>query len=159
MEPSTTRANGDASPTPAAGAYALVRVGHVLLVRLGRAPTPTALAALAAEVAQAHEAVGDRLVYIAVVPRDAQAPGPEIRPLLAEFARYVSRACAEVHLVIQVEGFAGTVLRSAITAVAMVSRERNLVVHGALSGALDAAQHSGGATELESAARSLGLLH
>ena len=162
MGPNAIQAGASASPVAAGSAFLAMRVGHIFMVRLAVAPTPLALAELAAEVARAREAAGAPLVYVAVVPRDAHAPGPDVRPLMAEFARYVSQVSAEVHLVVEVEGFAGTVLRSAITAVAMISRERNLTVHRALTDALatvGAPLAERDAAQLERAARSLGLLH
>lgn len=122
--------------TPGGGSYQLAHVGPVLLVKLAAAPTPPMLAALSADIAIAHEETGDELIYVAVIPKNATPPAAEARPLMAEFQRYVSRTCKEVHVVVETGGFAGTILRSGITAVAMISRERNLTVHATLGQAL-----------------------
>jgi hypothetical protein len=116
--------------------YLLVHVGTVVMVLLRREPTASSLAVLAAEVAQAHDAVGSPIVYLALIPRNARSISAEIRPMMGEFARFVSSVSSSVHLVIEADGFSGTILRSAITAVAMLTRERNLFIHGTLGEAL-----------------------
>jgi hypothetical protein len=133
VPPLTSNPTSWRPPAAAVTAYRIALVGRVLLVRLCGAPTPPMLAALSADVAAARDQVGNGLVYVSVIPKEATAPGPDARPLLTEFARFVSSSCAEVHLVIETTGFAGTIVRSAVTGVAMLSRERNLTVHANLA--------------------------
>lgn len=109
-------------------AYHLAQVGPVVVVRLDAPPTPPALAALAGEVAQARERAGLPLAYVAVVPPQAAGISAEMRPVMAEFGRYVSSVSETVHVVIEASGFAGTVMRSAVTAVLLASRARHVNV-------------------------------
>jgi hypothetical protein len=111
-----------------AHAYHLAQVGHVVVVRLDAPPTPLALAALAAEIAQAHERSGAKLVYVSIIPREAAGVSADMRPVLAEFGRYVSSLSDSVHLVIESSGFAGTVMRSAVTGVLFAARARHVHV-------------------------------
>jgi hypothetical protein len=60
--------------------YQMVRAGAAVLVRLDATPTPVSVARLVADVAQVHAELGRRIVYVAVVPRDATAVPAEVRP-------------------------------------------------------------------------------
>jgi len=63
-----------------------------------------------------------------------------MRGHLAAHGKYVSTLCEQVHLVIEAPGFRGAILRSAITATALLTRERNLTVHARLADAIDIAR-------------------
>jgi hypothetical protein len=141
-------------------AYQLAQVGRVLLVRLSAPPTPPALAALAAEVTEAREKAGAPLDSIWVIPGQAAGIAPEIRPVMTEFGRYVETVSASLHLVIESTGFAGTIMRSAVTAVLLASRARRVKVVSRFDEAFAALRPSlstEDARELEATARVLGV--
>jgi hypothetical protein len=120
--------------------YDLVRIDRLVFVELRQAPTVTALGALRVELAAAREAAARPLVLVARIPPDAEPVSDAMRAHMAAYGRYVAPLCAEIHMVVETPGFRGAILRSAITASALLSRERNLTVHRRLAYALDAAR-------------------
>ncbi len=121
--------------------FAVLVIDRLVLVRLRAAPTDISLRDLRAQLTTARADVGRPLIAILQIPEQAEDIPAEMRPLMADFGKYVSRLCQEVHLAIETKGFRGTILRSAITATVMVTRERNLTVHRTLAEAIQAIRH------------------
>jgi hypothetical protein len=121
--------------------YELTRIDALVFVDIRAAPTEGSVLDLCTSLSAARMDAGRPPVLIIRLPAEAHAVSAEMRPTMAEFGKYVSGLCREVHLVVEATGFRGTVLRSAITAVVMVTRERNLTVHRSLADAFDAVHH------------------
>jgi serine/threonine-protein kinase len=121
-------------------AFDFAVIDRLFFVRLRAAPTAASVHALRQVVSTTRKEVGRPLIYVAQIPSDARSVPPEMRPLMADFGKHVSRLCERVHLAVEAPGFRGAILRSSITAVLMVTRERNVTIHQSLADAVAAAR-------------------
>jgi hypothetical protein len=93
------------------------------------------------EFNRAHEAIGEPLIYIAIVPEDSQPPDEVTRKSMTSGADNVLDRCASMHLVLEGGGFRHSILRNAVAGMLLLGRRREkLAVHGTLDEALDEAR-------------------
>jgi hypothetical protein len=116
--------------------YDLIRIDRAIFVTFRGRPTAAALRMLRADVGKARAEAGRPLVYLSLVSPDPAAFSAELRPVLVDFLKYLHTCCESVHLVIEAKGFEGTIVRSAITAIAMLTRQRGVIIHSTVEEAI-----------------------
>jgi hypothetical protein len=72
-------------------------------------------------VEEAHQRIGERLLYVAVAPRDSPPPPEQLRKVMATHLTTMLSHCEVMHLVFEGQGFSQTVKRMALASIVMVS--------------------------------------
>src|ERR1044071_9882038 len=84
-------------------------------------------------VEEAHERVGEPLIYIAVAPRDSPPPPEKLRKVMADYLTTQLTHCEVMHLVFEGVGFSQTVKRMALASIVMISGMKGrMLVHGSV---------------------------
>lgn len=99
-------------------------VHNLFIVRWGH-PKPGDRATIEGALLEVRARVGAPLVYVAVLPADTPPFGEEERRLLAELTRALLPHCARIITVIEARGFRAAMLRSAMTAVTLLTGRRD----------------------------------
>jgi hypothetical protein len=82
-------------------------------------------------VEQAHERLGEKLIYVAIAPRDSPPPPEQLRMVMASHLTTMLLHCEVMHLVFEGVGFSQTVKRMALASIVMVSGMKGrMLVHG-----------------------------
>lgn len=90
------------------------------------------------EVPAVRRASGKPLVYIAIMPGDLPNLDEAQRKLLTDLTEAILPDCVTVAIVMEARGFRGAILRSAMTAVSLLTRKHNTIrVVDSLEGALE----------------------
>jgi hypothetical protein len=119
--------------------FATAFVRPVFFVRWA-APRLADVPRVAAEFNRAHEAAGQPLVYIAIVPEDSQPPDEPTRKSMTSGANNVLDRCASMHLVLEGEGFRQAILRNVVAGMVLLGgRREKLSISRTAEEALDEA--------------------
>jgi hypothetical protein len=97
---------------------------NLFVVRWG-APEAADVDEIKGAVPVIHEACGKELIYIAVMPGDLPNLDDGQRKLLMELTEAILPHCSAVLIVMEARGFRGALLRSAMTAVTLLTRKHN----------------------------------
>ncbi|MBL8951147.1 MAG: hypothetical protein JNK82_10250 [Myxococcaceae bacterium] len=137
-----------------------VQHGPVVVVRFDRYPTPAIERAVDALTLEAHEACGEPITFVAILPEPADAPPSLFRDRLETRSRDSRHVTSSVHLVIEGDEPAAKLRRSAISALAHHAHGYRLKVHARAERALIAAgaERSLDPSPLFEAAREAGVL-
>jgi len=107
-------------------------VGRVYVIRW-ISPTVSDGIKLLRGVEQAHARVGDKLIYIAIAPRDSPPPPEQLRKVMASSVTAMLEHCEVMHLLFEGDGFSQTLKRMALASIVLVSGMRGrMMVHGSL---------------------------
>src|SRR5687767_12373197 len=103
-------------------------------------PTLEDLTLIQQEVERARKRVGRMLVFVAIVPADADPPDPPVRKAMMDSMDSVLEHCEAMYFAMEGGGFKNSVLRSALAGILMVAGRRGRVfVHVSASQAIAAA--------------------
>lgn len=99
-------------------------VQNLFVVRWG-VPDAADRARIEHDVPHLHARAGRPLLYLAVMPADTPPLGDAERRLLMDMSDVVLPYCRRLIIVVEARGLRGAMLRSAMTAVSLLSRRRD----------------------------------
>lgn len=111
-------------------AHTAVQVDNFFAVQWG-APEPADLPKVLAAVSEQRERCGRPLAYVALMGGESARLSEEGRKTLMDLTDKVLPLCDKLVVVIEAEGFAASILRSALTAMSMVSGRRGILLYEA----------------------------
>ena len=113
-------------------AYANFLIGRVYVIRWLDPAVADGISLLRG-VEQAHERVGEKLIYIAVAPSDSPPPPEQLRMVMASNLTAMLGHCEVMHLVFEGVGFSQTVKRMALASVVLMSGVKGrMLVHATI---------------------------
>jgi hypothetical protein len=121
---------------------------NLFVVRWG-SPEPADVDELQRAVPAARQACGKDLIYIAIMPGDLPNLDEGQRKLLMDLTEAILPHCSALLIVMEARGFRGALLRSAMTAVTLLTRKHNtLRVVDSLEAAIEFTAKQSGDREL-----------
>jgi hypothetical protein len=135
-------------------------VEPIFIVRW-QTPTLEDLTLIQQEVERARKRVGRMLIYVAIVPADADPPDPPVRKAMIDSMDTVLEHCEVIYFAMEGRGFKHSVLRSALAGILLVAGRRGrVIVHVSASHAITEAARRAGVNEstILRSARARGML-
>lgn len=106
--------------------YAISRVGRVFAVRWSET-TREGVEAVATEARGYHRQLGQPLFYLSVTGEECKPPTDDARQALVDSAKSLSDICEKLFVVLEGQGFRGSVLRSVLASLMMLSKMRGTI--------------------------------
>ncbi len=117
--------------------YKSVATGRVFILKWLTTPQSGDLGALGQDLTEHHRRARERLINLSIIPAEISPPNSAVRAEMETFNRIWSETCSSVHVVVGGSGFKNAVIRSIVSAFALLGRERGLVrVHRSLDDAI-----------------------
>lgn len=91
---------------------------------------------------QAHGTVGERLVYVAIIPVGIPPPDTAIRAALRDGTQHAAQLCPSIHIVIEGGGLRRALIRS-VSAGLMLASRLSFQIHARVDEALAQARSTG----------------
>lgn len=136
------------------------QIDRVFVVRWAR-PETQDLTRIQSDIAAARARLRKPLLYVAIVPADADPPEPDVRRAMIDSMGGVLEHCDAMYFAIEGTGFKHSVLRSALAGILLLAgrRGRVFVLTDAAQALQEAAHKTDASTvRLLAEARALGLL-
>lgn len=111
-------------------------IDSVLFVRWRERCDPADVRDIVTHTEAAHDEVGDRLVYVAIIPVGVPPPDARTRAALREGTQHAASRCSSVHVVIEGEGLRRALIRS-VSAGLLLATRGSFHVHADPRAALD----------------------
>ena len=134
-------------------------IDPVLFVRWRERCEASDIAYIKRDTEAAHRRLGERLVYVAIIPVGVPPPDAETRAALRNGTTHAAELCRSIHIVIDGEGLRRALIRS-VTAGLLLASRRSFRIHADVE---DALQEAAKIVDFDPAAcyeraRTLGLL-
>jgi len=106
--------------------YSVTKVGSMLVVRW-QDMTVSDITAVRDEVSRFHRETGKPVVYVSITEEGSKPPDDDVRKAMVRSAESLMPMLAKLYVVIDTGGFMGSVHRSALAGMLLMSKLRNKV--------------------------------
>lgn len=106
--------------------FTTCRAGRVFAVRWTNT-TVEGVERVSAEAKRYQRSLGKELIYVSVTGEDCPPPSEEARNALVDGAKDLASVCERIFVVLEGQGFRGSVLRSVLASLMLLSRMRNTI--------------------------------
>lgn len=106
--------------------FTTCRAGRVFAVRWSNT-TVEGVERVGAEAKRYQRSLGKKIVYISVTGEDCPPPSEAARTALVEGAKDLASVCERIYVVLEGQGFRGSVLRSVLASLMLLSRMRGTI--------------------------------
>lgn len=114
-------------------------IDPVLFVRWKQTCEVADVAIIRQRTEAAHREVGDRLVYVSIIPVGVPPPDAETRAALRDGTQHATTHCRSIHIVIEGEGLRRALIRSVSAGILLASRS-TFKIHSTVREALEEAR-------------------